>query len=370
MVEALKKLDKKFLIISGCIFLIPILIIIFLAIIQGCNAKITYEKYEENMIKAAEKYINNKNKIPTKEGELKKIKLDNLVKGGYIKSPEKALGDSSCKGKVSVRRNGASIEITDGGFLNYTVDLSCDSYKTIRLVDKITETVVAEESGLYKMENEYIFRGNKVKNHVIFFDHEYRIISIDENNIIKLVKSDSSFASRQWDNKYNVNINSSYGKNIYKDSVILSYLIADYQNPKNINKKAKSHVVAYDVCTGKRRNDDYSLNKQLDCSEKLEKQVVSIMNVSDFAMASTDPDCNSIISKSCNNYNYLFDIGVSGWTLNSSSENSYEVFSLIGGLVQHQKASTYNKYNLVIYIDGNEKYTSGTGSSIDPYVLN
>ena len=47
MLEALKKLDKKFLIIAGCIILLPILIIIFLAIIQGCNRNITYENYEQ-----------------------------------------------------------------------------------------------------------------------------------------------------------------------------------------------------------------------------------------------------------------------------------------------------------------------------------
>ena len=64
MVEALKKLDKKFLIIAGCVILIPIFVIVFLAIVQGCSGgTITYEKYEQKMISAAQKYFADKNKI-------------------------------------------------------------------------------------------------------------------------------------------------------------------------------------------------------------------------------------------------------------------------------------------------------------------
>lgn len=370
MVETLKKLDKKFLIISACIILLPILVIIFLAIIQGCNGNATHESYEEKMILAAEKYITEKEKIPTSEGELVKVKLEKLVNGGYIKSTEKLLDDATCKGEVNVRRNGSSIESTAGGFLNYTVNLECDSYKTIHLVDKIKEKIVTQESGLYAVGDEYIFKGIKPKNYITLFGHEYRIMSVDKNGILRLIKSTSEIASRIWDNKYNVDINYSYGKNIYKDSAILTYLISDYENPKKISKKAKQHVMAYDVCIGKRKHDDYSINKELDCSEKLEKQVISIMNISDYALASTDPDCNSVISKSCKNYNYLSNVAFSGWTSNVSNENTYEVFSITGGLLTHQKGSTFSEYNIVIYVDGNELYSGGTGSATDPYVIN
>lgn len=369
MVEALKKLDKKFIIIAASIILLPIVVIIFLAIIQGCSGKITYETYQEKMISAAEKYITEKEKIPTSEGEITKVKLEKLVNGGYIKSTEKLLDDPTCEGSVVVRRNGSSIESTAGGFLNYTVDLVCDSYKTIHLVDKIKENIVTEESGLYAVGEEYIFKGIKPKNYITFFGHEYRIMSVDKNGILRLIKSNSEIASRVWDNKFNVDIGYSYGKNIYKDSAILTYLIKDYENPKKINKQAKHHVMAYDVCIGKRKNNDYSISKELDCSEKLPKQVISLMNVSDFALASTDPDCNSVIGRSCKNYNYLSNIAFSGWTSNVSSDNTYEVFNITGGLLTYQKGSAFNEYNIVIYIDGNELYTEGTGSQADPFVI-
>lgn len=369
MVEALKKLDKKFLIIAGCIILLPILIIIFLAIIQNCDRNITYENYEQKMITAAEEYINNKDKVPISEGEVTKVKLDKLIGGGYIKSTEDLLDDTSCKGEVRVRRNGSSIEFNGEGFLNYTVDLTCDNYKTLHLIDKIKEGVVTSESGLYSVGEDYIFKGNKVNNYITLYGINYRIMSIDKNGIMKLIKAEPEAASRLWDSKFNSEVERSYGKNIYKDSVILTHLMNDYENAKKINKKTKQKIVAYDVCIGKRSGNDYSISKELDCSEVLENQVVSLINASDFAMASTDPDCNSAISRSCKNYNYLSNVVPSGWTMNTLSENTYEVFYISDGLLNHQNANSYIEYNLVIYIDGNELYTKGIGSDDNPYVI-
>ena len=370
MHESLKKLDKKFLIIAGCMIGLPIVLIIFLAIIQSCsNRKISYDKYEEKMISAAENYFKDKKNVPTSEGQMSTVKLSELIDGDYIKSPKKLLSDETCDGSVNVRRNGSSIEENKGGYLNYTVDLKCKDYSTIHLVDKIKKNITTTESGLYQVGEDYVFKGDKVKNYFSFFGNDYRIVSIDKNGIIKLVRSESEIASRIWDNKYNSEVNHSYGKNIYKDSSILEYLLNDYKNSKKINKNAKKHIIAYDTCIGKRSSTDYSISKEIDCSEVLENQVVSLLNVSDFALASIDPDCNSIISRSCKNYNYLKDVTLSTWTPNSISDNSYEVFYILDGISDYQNANTYNEYNLVIYIDGNELYTSGSGSFSNPYTI-
>ena len=110
MVEALKRLDKKFLVIAGCLIVIPLLLIVFLAVVQGCsNSKMSYENYEKRMIKSAEKYVKAKKKTPTLEGESFTVSLKELIDDGYIKSTEKLLDDDSCSGSVTVRRNGASI---------------------------------------------------------------------------------------------------------------------------------------------------------------------------------------------------------------------------------------------------------------------
>ena len=370
MVNALKRMDKKFLIMAGAVICLPLILIIFLAIIQGCgNNKITYEKYEQKMISALEKYAEDNGKLPEKEGEILTVELSTLVKKEYIKSPEDLLDDTTCEGSVSVRRNGASIEINDGGFLSYTVDLDCKAYSTTHLVDKIKEMIVTEGDGLYKDNDSYVFKGKKVKNYINFFGNNYRILSIDKEGILKLVKVETEMPERIWDNKFNVDTNRTTGKNIYKDSAMFDYLLNDYSNSKKFSEKAKSYMVAYDACVGKRGLNDTAIDSTLDCAEKLEKQVISLMNVSDYARASIDPDCSSLRSLSCNNYNYLYQIASSTWTLNSSLDNSYEVILLSNGLMEMINANTYNTYNLVIYVDGNNLYTTGTGSSNDPYVL-
>jgi len=175
--------------------------------------------------------------------------------------------------------------------------------------------------------------------------------------------------TRIWDNKFNVETNRASGKNIYKDSIMLDYLLNDYVNPKKFTKKSKQQIISRDVCVGKRSINDLSIDITKDCSEVLEKQIISLINISDYARASLDPECKNLKDLSCNNYNYLYGIASSSWTLNGSADNTYEVAFLSDGITHFQNANTFMSYNIVIYIDGNQIYTTGTGSLNDPYVI-
>ena len=85
MVEALKKIDKKFLIIAACLLGLPIIIIVFLALLRGCSSEsVTYEKYESNMLSAAQKYVKREKIELTSEGETAIITLDELVDKKYL----------------------------------------------------------------------------------------------------------------------------------------------------------------------------------------------------------------------------------------------------------------------------------------------
>lgn len=370
MVEALKKLDKKVLIIGGCLILLPIILIVFLAILQSCsNSKITHEKYEEKMISAAQAYFEEKDKLPTQEGQTVTVKLSKLVSGEYIKSTEDLLDDTTCEGSATARMNGSTIEENNGGFVNYTVNLKCDDYKTTTLKDKLMEDLTTVDSGLYQQGSTYIFRGEYVDNYITFFGVQYRILSIDSNGIVKLLKVERESSDVYWDTKYNTEVSDSYGKNIYKDSYILKQLINDYNDTKKISSSAKKHIVSYNVCTDSRDYNNSSITYDKTCSNVLENQVISLIDVEDFAKASLDPECTGIYSKTCRNYNYLKDLNLSTWTFVADSTNTYEVYYLSSGIIKEQEASKYNPYNMVIYIDGNEKITSGSGTEEEPYVL-
>lgn len=368
MVEALKKINKKILIIAGIIILLPILLIIFLAIIQGCsNSKITPEKYENRMMGAAEKYFVDKG-LPTKESELKSVDLSTLVKDGYIKSTEDLIGDSSCKGTVTVRRNGKLYGENSEGYLNYTADLICNNYETKTLKKSIMEDLVTQGNGLYELNGHYVFKGYNVDNYVTFFDKNYVILNVDQNGIAKLLKVEKEELDKVWDNKYNIENDSLSGINNYKESSISKALLDDYNSEKVISASAKKHLVANDVCVDSTKYLTENL-KNYNCSNKVEKQVISLIDIDDYALASLDENCTGLYSKSCVNYNYLKDLRISTWTMNSLSDNSYEVYYLANGNLKKQVASEYKYYNIVIYVDVNEKVISGKGTVNEPYVI-
>lgn len=370
MLDALKKMDKKFLIMAGCIILLPVIVIIFMAIIQGCsNGKTTYDKYEKNMISAMKNYVEDKGNEPKEEGSAVVVELSKLVDEGYIKSTEKALGDDSCKGSVTARRNGSVIEENNGGFVNYTVSLECDEYKTNSLENSIMNDLTSSGSGLYKQGNEYIFKGDEVNNHIMFFEKEYRIVSMDKNGIVKLMKEESEATEDYWDIKYNIDTNTSSGKNIYADSQMLKSLVEIYNNPKRISEKAREHIVSKDICVGARDIANLSLNNDSECTSVLENQVITLLGVTDYANASLDPYCIDLSSKSCRNYNYMRKLFLDSWTYTAVSNNSYEAYYIHNGLVKHQSANQYSSYSIVIYIDGDEILSSGKGSEKEPYVI-
>lgn len=362
--------DKKFLILVGLIIFLPLLTIVLTSILQGCeNRGSTYTVYERNMIKAAEKYFKNNKLEPTIEGKISRVSLSTLISNKYIKSSESSLKDSTCTGNVIARRNGVSLENNKGGFVNYLVNLNCKNYKTPTLINSLKEKYSDNKSGLYQVGSEYIFKGDKPKNYITFYDKDYRIMGITSNGLVKLIRSEYEVLSRMWDNKYNIETKQSNGKSIYKDSLILNYLTEDYFNDKKINSSARQHVVFNNVCIGKRSKNDTRISREIDCQEIIQNQPISLMTASDFFLASNDPDCNSIISRSCNNYNYLKKVANSSWTSNSITDNTYEVLNLSGGVIIPQTANTYNSYNIIIYIDGNEKIESGSGTFEDPYII-
>lgn len=370
MVNLLKQFDKKILIMFCCILVLPIVLILILAFAQGCQRTITYEKYEDKMVSAAKEYFEENNNLPTEESQIKTVKLSKLVKNEYIDTTEELLEDNSCSGTVTVRLNGSQIEENKGGFYNYIPSLVCDDYSSKTLKNEVLKGLTETKDGLYKNEDgSYIFKGKNVDNYVNFYGNIYRIISIDSKGIVKLVSVESDTNNIYWDMKYNTEIKDVKGKNIYEDSNILEKLNKSYFNEKRVSKGAKEKLVSYDVCIGKRAINDIALYSESDCSVVLENQIISLMNITDFALASLESECDSIISKSCKNYNYFHKMNLSTWTLNAVLDNTYEVYYLSSGVIYHQEASNNEFYNTVVYIDSNEFVIEGKGTENNPYKI-
>lgn len=363
MSDKLKQIDKKYLIIVGAIFGILILIVVIAVIAKAISGKnLSYEKIENKLVEAAQDYINDGVVDAPAEGESVVITDKELISAEYIKELSEYT-DDTCSATVTVMNN--------GGLGLYIPDLQCNEYMTQHLATKIiddqlvTEPIVdgAYQFGLYQVDDEYIFKGKEVNNYVSFSGVIFRIIKIDKNGNLRLIKATPEENKIAWDTKYNPSVSRNYGVNDYANSYLANVLNKDYGDFKSTNKK---HLLQHDVCIAKRGHLDTEISYDFDCSILLEKQYISTLTSTDVSMASLDPNCNTVISRSCTNYNYLSNIY--GWTVNAYADNSYEVLS-VEGIVSKQKASKKNNYYWVLYISGQELYTTGSGTADDPYVI-
>lgn len=353
------KLDKKFLIIVGCLILVPLLLIVFLVLAQGCtNKKNSYSKYEFKMESAAKKYLTKIDNVPSEDGEYIVVDLNTLVENSYITSPKKALNDSTCTGYISARKEGK---------VSYVAVLNCDGYRTNTLSEALKKDLTTDSEGLYKTNDGYVFRGLNVNNYLTLGGVKYRIMGITNTNAVKAYKVESENIHIRWDYKYNVTTKAYSGINIYKDSNILERLNDIYATDAKIIK-IKSHLVPVDVCVHSVSKDVRTLNNST-CKEKLENQYITLMGMDDFVKASLDPNCIDMYSKSCVNYNYIGRTGMYTWTKDIVADNNYQSYYLDNGIPHAEDVGLYYGYHIVLHLNGDEIVQSGNGTKKTPYVI-
>lgn len=363
MGEKLKQIDKRFLIIIGAIFGVLILVIVVAVVMKAVSGKnMSYEKIEEKLLKAAGEYVTDGVVDAPEEGTSIVITDKELSDAEYMKELSEYT-DDTCTGTVTVMNN--------GGLALYIPNLQCKKYMTQQLSSKIiddhlvTEPIIdgTYQFGLYSVEDEYIFKGKEVNNYVTFGGVIWRIIKIDSNGNLRLIKSSPEEEKIAWDEKYNPEIGKSYGINDYANSYLLEVLNRDYSG---FNEENRKHLIPHDVCIGTRGQNDTGISYDFDCSKTLEKQYISTLTTLDVPMASLDENCSSVINGSCTNYNYM--VGISAWTLNSYADNSYEAFA-VQGIVGKRRTNKLSNYYWVVYVNGDEPYRGGSGTFDDPYVI-
>lgn len=365
MLDKIKEIDKRFLYAVGALIgFVVLLIVIFLVMKLFSGPGKDYAKVEDKLKSAAKAYLeDNPSKAP---GVSENITLESstLVAEGHMKELTEYLDDTCSSASVLVMNNG-------GQYL-YLPTLICSGYSTQHLSQKIIdEQLVANsenpyEAGLYEVDGEFIFKGKNVNNYVTFGGLTWRIIKIDENGNLRLIKNSSERSKKQWDSKYNVELKKSYGINDYENSLLAETLTESYNG---VNEKNKVHIIPHEVCVGKRAKEDATISYDIDCAEKLSGQYMSVVNTLDFPMASLDENCTQVGDGACTNYNYLNRVISSTWTTIGNADNTYEVFNISGGYSNVLPAKNNLNYSWIIYISGKEPYKSGTGTVEDPYVI-
>ncbi len=362
-----KFIIKLVLIVVGGMILLFVVLSIASLFTKG---NYSYEKIEEIMTNAAKSYFKEyPESLPKKENQIVEIEATTLAQAGKMKDlSEYTKQGVTCTGKVSVAKSSEDYI--------YTPSLNCgDAYtdKTLATAVKEDSKVTTSGYGLYNMNNNFVFRGEEVNNYVSINENLWRIVKIDSNSNVYLIKEDYIGYAASWDDRYNSELKYNVGINNYSASRIKEYLSELYNTTKEdlifLTDTDKTKLSSYEVCTGKRTINSTTNTNELECKSTVAGQKLGLLTVSDYINASIDPNCTSPESPSCQNYNYL-TVKYRWWTV-TAEENSSSSVLLVNekGKIISAKCYEYNYIRPVIKLSNRIMINSGNGTEENPYIL-
>lgn len=362
MDKVMEFLREKFYYVVG-VFGVLVIILVIVFSCSGGEKLNDYEKIENEMVESTKEYYNkNEKELPKTEEEVVSIKLSYLIENKYIKKiKDPSNKDTLCSGNVYTTKRGNNYK--------HTAVLKCGKYyKTKFLNDAVKSNLKLDSkgNGLYAVGEEFIFRGESLKNYIKFNDELWQIMRIDTEGDIKIIKNQTNKETYAWDDRYNIGSEGYDGINDFKLSRIRDTLNKYYKNHFNKVEGVKESIVKKPFCTGKRKMSDDILGTA-ECSVK-NNLYVGLIYASEFYIASLDTTCKKFGQEQCSNYNYLAKNQNTSWTLTGSVEKSYRVFNYFEE-VNEVNASNDSRIYPVIYLDSKTVVTGGTGAYTNPYVV-
>ena len=268
--------------------------IILLFLISSCTKRsFDYEDLVQQMLKVTKEYYkDNKDKLPGQDKDTQSYTLKKMISDGKIEELSELFKDESikCDGNVTVINN-------NGNYL-YTPYLSCgDKYSTQYLKDKIIETSLVENGvGLYDVNNGYVFKGEVRDNYLSIDSKLYRVIRINEDGSMRIMEVKGQ-QNVKWDDRYNEDYNQTTGINEYENNALNSRIreaLLDYYDKKaGLTEETKTYLTTFDLCIGKRSENDTTADGSTECSKKMANQVIGLMALYEYMQASLDQNCNS-----------------------------------------------------------------------------
>lgn len=363
------ELKKKLLVLGEIILGGAIVLLLILFLLSSFVQKnYSYDDIEEIMKNAAIAYFeDNSDKLPSLENERVEITADILAASEYMKEMTEYTGENlTCTGKVSVQTNGDE-------YL-YIPKLECgEEYTTQTLNEVVTKNVITEGYGLYQMGDSYVYRGEEVNNYLELDKALWRIVKVNENGNFILILETRPKESVPWDNRYNSQVGYNSGINSYSASRILESLNDYYKTNKEdeaiLSDEDRSKTLPFNQCIGKRNTNDATKDNSVECATTIENQKIGLLTAADYMNASVDTNCNTILSYSCQNYNYLVT-NYKWWLATATNDSTKDVYGVNNeGIVKSTSAASYMYPRAVIMLDANVLYKSGKGTMNKPYKL-
>ena len=356
---------KKIIIITGAF----LGVFIFLMMFVSCSSNgktYTYEELEELLVEKVMRKYSDSTNLPA-INESTEVSMDSLVAVGVMSSlKDYTKNGESCFAKVTIYNN--------NGYYLYVPSINCAaSYKTKTLSDTlINDSLVTSGNGLYLVNDEYIFKGDNVKNFIKVNDRLYKIIKINKDGSVKLLTVKSNFSS-PWDNRYNIDRNSNVGINNYFynniNSRIKEKLEEVYNDESIYTKEDKAYFIPKEFCVGKRSINESDNSGNIECSVLSPKQPLGLISLYEYFNASLDPNCNAVESESCTNYNYFDNDINSYWTSTADKDTTHKVFKILSGSISLTNANSSTTIKPVVNINGDNVIKGGSGTEEDPYTI-
>ena len=234
--------------------------------------------------------------------------------------------------------------------------------------DDLKALAVTEGDGLYADEYEegkYTYKGANPNNYITFNNETWRILSIDGDGRIKIVR-DELLSNRAFD--------STNSNNWDRPSDIKTYLNGEYLDSITVNKEK---IVPSTWSIGKVTSGNNDLAGQIASENETQSQEASVglITVSEYLRANTNTGLCGNLSlndnnrATCKTTNWLFKETIY-WTISPDSRDSFNVFSVSGsGYVLNYNAYTTRAVLPAITLSSDISL-SGSGTAGDPYKIN
>ena len=280
---------------------------------------------------------------------------------------------------IEVDTSTVVVNFEEGGTLVANVfdgTTRASSSYTVQIPINITNNVVTSGDGLYEdkyEEGKYTYKGANPNNYIYFNDELWRILSIDSDNNIKIIKN-SSVVKTSWDTT-----GGEYGsKDWTRPSDLNTYLNGEYYN--SLGTDVQNKIISHEWSIGEPTTYNDSLSSQI-IEENNSKWTgkVGLITLSEYLRGnSNENECSNVDLlvnnlETCSTTNYLID-SISyydyTWTITPYTvEDIGDVFAVFytGSFTVVEPSNNFGVIPVVyVNVSGG---LSGSGTTDNPYRL-
>lgn len=381
----------------GILIILSVIILVSLPSIIQTNRNTKQSEIDENkktIFMAAETYIelDKDASANLKKNKYYYVKLTTLVTEGLLSSNLKNPGNNLEKTIVEdvwwveARMNNGSV--------NYSL-VNENPYEAEIKEGQMVYSVILEKNEVIRDKmgasvNRYIYTNSNPNNYVKFNNEIWRIVALEEDKTIKLVRDE--FLTKS-DGSTNIRIGTS--NTISTSTELISYLNSTYLN--SMSPSAQRMIVSHKFNTGTFNLSGLTSSSKLVGSGGIEvassiTTKVGLLNPSDYIQASANSECNigtsythSTTEDPCLMNNYLYK-GARWWMMHPATSGNVVMNegdnTDLNAACSQATATQKNKDGInsfpstclakvrpVIYLSKDITIASGSGSNTDPYVF-